>query len=156
MTLNFDNNGYLLPYQVIEVDLSTLENIFVFNKKRERLFINYLRWLGSFKNRVTPNFTQFINGSFISQKEFPKDIDFVTFFDYRIYEQEERFLDKYLTFSLENEGLDSYLVKTYPKEHERYSIYVNDVNIWENRYSKTEIDEAGNTLKKGFLKISHH
>ncbi len=154
--LNFDNNGYLLPYEAIEVDLPTLENIFVFNKVRERLFINYLRWLESFKNRVTPNFMQFINGSFISQKEFPKDIDFVTFFDYQIYDKEERFLDKYWTFSLENEGLDSYLVKTYPVEHERYSSYINDINVWENRYSKTTADEMGNVFKKGFLKILHY
>ena len=154
--LNFDNNGYLLPYEAIEVDLSTLENVFVFNKERERLFIYYLRWLESFKNRVTPNFMQFINGSFISQKEFPKDIDFVTFFDYQIYDKEERFLDKYWSFSLENEGLDSYLVRNYPKEHEKFPDYIKDTNVWETRYSKTTADEMGNVFKKGFLKILHH
>lgn len=149
--LNFDKNGYLLPYQAIETDLTTLENIFVFNKHRERLFIHYLRWLDSFRSKVTKEFTQFINGSFISQKEFPKDIDFVTFFDYQIYEQEERFLDKYWTFSLENEGLDSYLVKTYPKEHEKYFTLVVAQDEWINRYSKKVIVSQNQVIEKGFL-----
>ncbi len=84
---------------------------------RKRLFINYLRYLESFKSRVTRNFTQWINGSFISQKENPKDIDLVTFFDFEIYESQEPYLDKFWSFSLENEGLDAYLVKAYPKSH---------------------------------------
>ncbi len=154
--LKFDNNGYLFPYQAIEIDLATLQDVFVFNKHREQLFIHYLRWLDSFKSKVTQEFTQFINGSFISQKEFPKDMDFVTFFDYKIYEQEERFLDKYWTFSLENEGLDSYLVKTYPQEHEKFPDYIKDKNVWETRYSKTTADEMENIFKKGFIKILHH
>lgn len=149
--LNFDNNGYLLPYQAIEIDLTTLENTFVFNKHRERLFINYLRWLDSFRSKVTTKFTQFVNGSFISQKEFPKDMDFVTFFDYQIYEQEERFLDKYWTFSLENEGLDSYLVKTYPREHKEYFTVVVAQNEWINRYSKKVIVSQNQVIEKGFL-----
>lgn len=149
--LNFDKNGYLLPYQAIETDLETLENIFVFNEHRKQLFVYYLRWLDSFRSRVTQEFTQFINGSFISQKEFPKDIDFVTFFDYQIYEQEERFLDKYWTFSLENEGLDSYLVKTYPKEHEKYYTVVDAQNEWINRYSKKVVASQNQVIEKGFL-----
>ena len=59
--LKFDKNGYLFPYEAIEIDLATLEDIFVFNKHREQLFINYLRWLDSFRNKVMTAFTQFIN-----------------------------------------------------------------------------------------------
>ncbi|MEM6321984.1 MAG: hypothetical protein AAF960_30270 [Bacteroidota bacterium] len=45
--LQFDENGYLLPYEPIEVEVATLENYFVtaFPKltTRKRLFENYLR-----------------------------------------------------------------------------------------------------------------
>lgn len=94
---------------------------------------------------------QLIDGSFISQKELPKDIDFVTFFDYKIYEREERFLDKYWTFSLENEGLDSYLVKTYPKEHIDYPKYFKFLEKWQERYQSIKHNDK--QLQKGFLKI---
>lgn len=152
--LNFDTYGFLQPYEPIEVDLSILEDYFVFNEHRQRLFINYMRWLDSFKSKVTTEFVQFLDGSFISQKELPKDIDFVTFFDYKIYEREERFLDKYWTFSLENEGLDSYLVKTYPKGHELYENHLTERNYWTRLYSCTRKNDFGEQFKKGFISIN--
>jgi hypothetical protein len=149
--LHFNTDGYLSPHQTIEIYLATLENIFVFNTHRERLFVHYLRWLDSFKSRVASNFTQFIDGSFISKKEFPKDIDFVTFFDYKVYEEQEPFMDKYWAFSLENEGLDSYLVKTFPEEHKNYASYIELKNEWKNRYTNKIIGQYNEVIEKSFL-----
>ncbi len=54
--IKFDDNGFLMPYKGIEVNLSILENYFVFNAHRERLFVNYLRWLDNFKSKVSTEF----------------------------------------------------------------------------------------------------
>lgn len=153
----FDANGFLMPAQIAPATLAEVEEVFVehipYSKTRRVLFNNYLRYIHEFRNKVTRNFTQWINGSFISQKENPNDIDFVTFLDYEIYEAHERFLDKFWTFSLESEGLDAYLVEVYPKEHEKYTIYQSNIERYRGLYGKTTLDEQGIRLPKGFIEL---
>lgn len=151
--LQFDENGYLMPYQAIEADLFIIEQNFVFNEHRAQLFKHYLRWLDSFQSKVTRQFVQYINGSFISLKEYPKDIDFVTFFDYAVYEAQEPFLDKYWSFSLEEQGLDSYLVKNYPEKHESYALSFTMQKEWANRYAQKTLVSQNRVVRKGFLML---
>lgn len=84
--LDFDEFGNLTPYKIIETDLITLEAYFVTafpkSKTRKRLFENYLSYIYRFQDEVFPIFEQWIDGSFVTQKENPKDIDIVTFLDY--------------------------------------------------------------------------
>ena len=110
--LNFDEHGNLFPYESIEIDLATLETYFVTafpkSRTRKRLFENYLRYIYRFQDEVFPFFEQYINGSFVTKKENPKDIDIVTFLDYQVYEKRgDAVLDKFWTFSLEDEGIDA-------------------------------------------------
>ncbi len=152
--LNFDEYGNLTPYKIIEVDLATFEAYFVTafpnSKTRKRLFENYLRYIYRFQDEVFPFFEQWINGSFVTQKENPKDIDLVTFLDYSVYEKRgDKILDKFWSFSLEDEGIDSYLVKDYPKNHLLYMKTLEKKDVWLKLY-------ANNRAKiptKGFLKI---
>ncbi|MEM1120570.1 MAG: hypothetical protein AAGJ18_08970 [Bacteroidota bacterium] len=151
--LTFDKNGYLVPYKMIEVDLATLKFNFVDafpnSKRRQWLFDNYLRFLYKFQDNVFTYFEQWIDGSFISQKENPKDIDLVTFLDYSIYEKRgEKVLNDFWKFSLEDQYIDSYIVKEYPKDHPKYSVFLSEKNLWIDRYSTTRTDEP-----KGFLKL---
>lgn len=151
--LSFDKNGYLKPYKAIEVDLETFRFNFVDafpnSERRKWLFDNYLRFLYSFQDNVFTYFEQWINGSFISQKEAPKDIDFVTFLDYKIYERRgDNVLDKFWKFSLEEQFLDSYIIKSYPDDHPNYPICLSEKNLWLDRYGTDREDEP-----KGFLKI---
>ncbi len=148
----FDEYGYLEPYETITTNIEELEYYFVHNfpnsNTRQKLFVNYLRYIENFRTKVTSHFEQWINGSFISQKENPKDIDFVTFLDYEIYETQEPYLDKFWSFSLEDKGLDAYLVKVYPKEHLLHQKYVQDTIKWNLLYSQSKIKQ-----QKGFLKL---
>ncbi len=82
----FDRRGYLTPPRPLECELSFLEENFVegipdVNSRRE-LFIGYLRFLEKLKIAVNASFEQWINGSFISKKLSPQDIDVVTFIDW--------------------------------------------------------------------------
>jgi len=152
--LNFDEYGNLTPFEVIEVDLATFEAYFVtaFPKSttRKRLFENYLRYIYRFQDEVFPIFEQWINGSFVTQKENPKDIDMVTFLDYEVYEKRgNKVLDKFWTFSLEDEGIDSYLVKDYPKDHFLYKEVLKKKDVWLKLYANNRTTIP----TKGFLKI---
>ena len=157
MNLEFDTNGNLKPYEVVACDLQTLESVFVDyfpnSESRRKLFNNYLRYIHEFRSRITRHFTQWINGSFISQKENPNDIDFVTFFDYKIYQTQEQYLDRFWTFSLEEEGLDAYLVKVYPEKHKLYSSTKSSLERWQQIYGTTSPNNSQVTFPKGFIEL---
>jgi Family of unknown function (DUF6932) len=151
--LTFDENGYLQPYKPIEADLNIFKKYFVDafpnSERRRLLFDNYLRFLYRFKDEVFPLFEQWINGSFVTQKENPKDIDIVTFLDYKIWERRgAEVLDKFWTFSLEDKFIDSYLVASYPSDHPNYSVFKSEQELWADRY-ETDKDN----YPKGFIKL---
>ncbi len=157
MKLNFDEQGHLTPPEGIEADIDTLKAYFVDafpNSERRRwLFDNYLRYTYQFEDEVFGRFEQWINGSFVTQKENPKDIDIVTFVEHWVYEKRgNKVMDKFWTFSLEKERIDAYIVKVYPPGHPLYSKYQENHDIWKTRYSNTK---STNDIiyPKGFLKI---
>jgi hypothetical protein len=159
-TLTFDTNGYITPSEKITVDLETLQHYFVDNfpnsTTRKVLFDNYLRYVDAFAREITPHFTQWINGSFVTQKENPKDIDFVTFIAADIYIVKEKFIEKYWTTQTYDIGLDAWLLKIYPNTVKEYQQYLDYKEEWFLRFTRTRKDDYGNHLKKGFLEIKHN
>lgn len=156
--LLFDQRGFLPANAPIKVSLGEFEEIFVHSfvdsNTRKQIYVNYMRWLESFQNRVSRNFVQWIDGSFVSQLQNPNDLDLVTFLDYRTYEAQEPFLDKYWCFSLEDEKLDSYLVKVYPENHPFHEeITLKHQRDWTEIYSKSKENQEGIHFPKGFLQI---
>lgn len=151
--MNFDRFGNLTPHEGIEVSLEDL-SAFAFNEHRQSLLENFLSWHQRFRSAITPQFTQWIDGSFVTQKNHPNDIDFVTFVDHKLYYAKERFFDPYWSFSLEREGLDSYFVPTFQANHQGYEEYVSDQNYWTKKFGLTREDENGFSLPKGFLIIT--
>lgn len=154
---SFDQNGFIKPYTKITCDLLTLEKIFVdqfpSSITRKRLFINYLRYIENFQSKVSNRFVQWIDGSFISQKENPKDIDFVTFLDYQVFEAQEPFLDKFWCFSLEDQGLDAYLVKVFSQSQEEYFTHTEKARgYWIDLYGSKK-NVLGIEQPKGFLEL---
>ncbi len=79
MELNFDIRGNLKPYEIIEISLDMLKATFVdsFDKDstRHELFSNYEAYMADLDKLITKDFYQWIDGSFISNKKNPKDID---------------------------------------------------------------------------------
>ena len=82
MELTFDIRGNLMPYEKVRLTLSEFEELFVhsFDKQSTRyeIFENYSKFISDFKKEITPHFIQWVNGSFVSNKKNPNDIDFVT------------------------------------------------------------------------------
>lgn len=155
--IQFDEHGLLRPYKGINATVAVLKEYLVdgFQKSysRQILFENYLWYVEHFKKKVFPYFEQWVNGSFVSRHPNPRDIDLVTFLDYRVFYAKEKLLDEFLSFSLEPKGIDAYIVPVFPNGHEHFSITKKFKGQWPNRFTRTKADEADNVFRKGFLKI---
>jgi hypothetical protein len=155
----FDENGHLFPYEVHTVTIEEMREIFVDafpeSESRKRLFDNYLNWIFDFQRDVFPYFTQWVDGSFVTQKLNPKDIDFVTFLDGRVYEIKEKRneLDRFWIFSNEDRGLDAYLLMDLPPEHPDFQKIELQKQTWRELYGYTRTLPLKPKLPKGFIQI---
>jgi len=48
--LNFDEFGYLKPYEVIPASLGDIEKYFVFNSRRESLYLSFKKFIEDLGN----------------------------------------------------------------------------------------------------------
>lgn len=154
--IEFNKNGYLKS-GIYEIDLETFKTIFVDSFPnsitRNHLFDNYLSYIDDLQKEVFPYFEQWIDGSFITKKTNPKDIDIVTFLDYKVYElRGESFMDRFWSFSLEKEGIDAYIVKTYPSTHELYLPFLEVESYYQNLFSIDRMDKSKGIIKLKFSK----
>ena len=103
------------------------------------------------------DFYQWIDGSYITRKADPKDIDRVSFVDFEVYE-------KVVTSDkLKNEiirakfNLDTYFVAIYPKNHPKYFSFEADSAHWYNWFNKTNPKHDRRRIKysRSFIQINH-
>lgn len=157
-TLQFNELGLIVPSDKILIDFKDFEELFVDSfpdsQTRRRLFQNYQKYLYDFSRDITPKFTQWVNGSFVTKEVNPNDIDFVVFIDFEIFNSKEKELENFWSFSLENEGLDAYIVKVFPPNNDLFnSITELFKEEWSKRYTHTKVDRQGQIYPKGFVEI---
>ncbi len=122
MELNFDIRGNLKPYEVIEVSMEDFQKTFVnaFEEEaiRQELFENYNQYMKDFSSLITKSFFQWIDGSFVSNKKKPNDIDLITVLDYRDYEKNKGILEKeFASFSGRKKyKVDAYILAILPRK----------------------------------------
>ncbi len=156
--LTFNHSGFLVPDNAIISNLNEFEDEFVSkiaSTKRKTLFDLYLKYSSDLKNICDADILQqWINGSYVSKKVNPGDIDLVTFLDYRLV---NILGDKLKDFTFPQSegiyGVDAYIVIMYPQNHKEYSKYVSDRLYWMDRFTKTR-RIRGNKHAKGFLELS--
>jgi hypothetical protein len=159
MEFNFDVHGYLTPYRKIKSDLSSLKDGFVepFDEKstRHKLFQGYLNYNQELKKILEEShFTQWINGSFISSKTNPGDIDLVSLVDHKLAEKHEGNLSRFLNPEAKQRyGVDGYIVKVYPEGHPYYSRIETDLLYWEHWFTKSRKNRRKKRFPKGFLEL---
>lgn len=158
MELVFDERGNLKPYRAIEIDLKTFESVFATTELRKELYDKYLNYLLDLKKVIgqETHFYQWLNGSYVTKKEKPQDIDLVTFVDLQVYEKElikNDFLKS--PYSEKIYGLDCYFVKIYPENHKRNFEFLADRAYWIDWFSKTNPKHHRNklTFPKGYIEI---
>ena len=142
----------------MDCNLNLLYETFVLafpdSKTRADLFHEWTKYNRFLRAEIGEDYVQWVNGSFVTQKINPKDIDVVSFIPYRLYEQYQLVLDKLWTDSWEREGIDAYFVKVYPAEHPEFDKATKrDYRQWMVRYAATKPDENFVQRQKGFLSI---
>ena len=157
--MTYDFRGNLTPYTVIEMDFDNFQKHFVkaFPDSTTRLFIfgEYERYLSAFRELITEDFLQWIDGSFVSQKQNPRDIDIVTWIDFEIYQSKKELISKHfignaISFNFK---VDNYILQNYPKNHEEYAYSMAQKAYWKDFFGHTRPNRAGNKLETGFVEI---
>jgi len=158
--LSFDIRAYLKPYQKTELVFDEFKKYFFdsFENSTTRpdIFGNYIKYLNDFRKEVTPNFIQWVDGSFVSNKVDPNDIDFVNLIDFDIYEKNEQIIEtKFRKYGARNhyQRIDAYAVKVYPKGHQREKITEYDLVYWRNWFLETKNNRMKKKFPKGFIEL---
>ena len=133
--IQFDEYGYVTPYNVVELEMGTFENVFVTNLHRRMLFNEYLAYSESLKKLDLGNFFQWVDGSFVGRsKDNPDDIDLVNFLDYNVFRSKEKELNALRdTFP----RIDSYKSPVYPDDHKYYSNFNSERIHWLHFFTRT-------------------
>jgi len=159
MKPSFDIRGNLKPYERIKLDVqdfkSTFLDSFDEDSTRHDLYDRYLDYIENFRDKVTGNFTQWINGSFVTNKKNPNDIDFVSLVDFSVAKEREDIIRREFirNDALKRYGLDAYLLIVYPEDH-KLSIYTkSDTLYWNDWFTKSRKDKRGKRYPKGYVEL---
>ncbi|GAB3997204.1 hypothetical protein GCM10028807_41790 [Spirosoma daeguense] len=126
--LTFDSNGYLFPYDVIVIDWEAIINTFGVTLVRQSLLADYERFLDALRTFFPIPHKQWIDGSFISKQENPRDIDVVLFIPYTHF---STIADKLKQLKAEWVGrIDCYFVEIFPPDHIKSDIGRADELTW--------------------------
>jgi len=155
MNLSLTSNG-ILPEGIHRCTSDVILELFVINfpdsQTRRRLFRQWQVYNQRLKQQVgNETLVQWIDGSFVTNKVNPGDIDFVTFISYESYKQkEDSLIEFYTTISLYDSGLDAYICPIYDSQDSRYPEYQQRCSDWSLLFGQLRDSNS----QKGFLEIS--
>lgn len=159
--LAFDQHGFLMPYAPIAATLETVERVFVEefpNSTTRRVhFERYeeynARLLALIPARERPDgLMQWIDGSFVSRKPDPGDIDLLTFLPTDLYDRYQWVLRNWRNEFKTGTGgrADVHLIRTYPEGHQHRYRYESDRINWLFDWSQTRSRPRRN---KGLIEL---
>ena len=156
--LTFNPKGLLIPDTNIVSSVAGLKKHFVQNiptATRQENFEKYIKYSDELKYLLSGMaLRQWINGSFVTQIQNPKDIDIVTFIDHNIVVEFREQLDTFgVKGAWKTYGVDAYIVEILPQDHPKYFFYKSDITYWMAKFGKTRRGLDGQRNRKGFLEI---
>ena len=133
--LQFDEYGFLTPYNLIPADMNTLKRVFVdgfpISTTRQRLFARFEDFTANLRELLPDRYTQWVDGSFVSQKQNPNDIDVLTFVEYNLYNQQRKQFDALNSWhKLQAQEVQAFFVTVYPENHRQRHLYESDRVQW--------------------------
>ncbi len=156
--LSFDSKGYLKPIGLVPSTVKEMREALVDSidsEVRREHFQKYLKYSADLKKLLGGKpLTQWINGSFVTRKLNPKDIDFVTFIDHAQIKKLGHKLDSFRAGgSWENYGVDAYIIEVYPINSKHFKFTEYDLIEWREQFTVTRRNRKGEKFTKGFLEI---
>jgi hypothetical protein len=154
--LEFDIKGNLTPYDMIGIDWTTFKTEFVDafprSDTRKAIFQNFSEYMGRLVPIIGTGFHQWIDGSFVTRKLNPRDIDFVTFINAKAFSENEHRLNLLREYSRKSSlCLDGYFVKEYPANHKRFIYSHLDSMQWMHEFTK----DSRKGQPKGFIHLNY-
>ncbi len=156
--LKFDSNGLLTPYRPIPCQVKDLKTHFVDSfdsETRPKNFDKYIRYSNEIKALLRGiEVKQWVNGSFVTKKINPKDIDVISFVSHTLVKE---LGDKLYPFRPEGSwdvfGIDAYVLEVHAVGS-RYHFYTqSDTAYWREQFGHTKPNKKGIKKEKGFLEI---
>ena len=160
MKINFDIRGNLKPYERIKMNLEDFKENFVTSfgedSTRHLIFETYEKFIQNFNEKISGDFRHWINGSFVSNKKNPKDIDFVNLVDYQIVETKEVLIKREFIKNAisKNQLLDAYLLILYPKSHKLRGWTNSDLLYWNDWFTNSKMNKQRKRSPKGYIEIN--
>jgi hypothetical protein len=159
MEFSFDIRGYLKPYGKNSISESKFKEEFVDpfdeDSNRKKLYEGFVSYNKDLKSLLgNYQYTQWVDGSFVSTKINPKDIDLVSLIDHKLVEKFESELQKFVKKEGKNRyGIDGYILRIYPKDHPKFVRTKSDLIYWENWFSKSRMSRRKQRFPKGFVEL---
>ncbi len=109
--LDFNQFGNLFPsIDPIPCTFEVLNEKFAWNNYRKNLLKEFQDFIDEFKILTHPKTILWLNGSFVTNKVYPNDIDLVLFIDTDIYQSNYNFYKNILT---KYTRIDSYFIEVF-------------------------------------------
>lgn len=147
--VEFDRNGNPQPPGIVNIDFAEFKLIFVDSfdnsETRKLIFNHYENYISDFKQQITFQFDQWLNGSYTTKKENPSDIDLVNLVgvseDLNLKKNDIR---KFLTLggSKDKYMVDGYFIPVYDKNDPRYLITEHWLNHWTDFFGHDRLRRA--------------
>ena len=158
--LNFSHSGLLVPSSAIPSDIHEMETEFVVKiptLERKKLFEAYINYSEKLKQLCgNIDLVQWVDGSFVTGKPMPGDIDLISFINFEVVSSLKEAL---IPFKYpESEvvfNVDAYIVVLYPTDSRYHNYYLSDKAYWAEKFSKTTRNSKGIMLAKEFLEITY-
>ena len=158
--LQFDEKGFLLPYNCFRSSLDDIKTHLVDSLKsntRQTLFNNLIRYIENIKYLLPgSSLTLWIDGSFATKKAEPKDIDIVIFLNQeQIATLGSQIAQFRMPHSMLNYGMDAYIVEVFDEGSRFQSFTLRNKAYWNSLFTRSKVTRGGIKYPKGFLEIIH-
>lgn len=150
--LLFDEQGFLTPYDLLLSDWNTVKTTFGWNNHRQTLAATFAELNNALLTLIEEPYICWIDGSFVTSKDYPNDIDVVYFFPTSIYRKHEQ---AFRALKQLYKQLDIYFVREIDENEKDYFLFVADKTEWFFQFTTSRPDRFNRKkFPKGFLQIT--
>lgn len=159
-TVQFDFDGFITPDQGVEISHEQMEGLFRKDfpgeDRRQLLWENYRRWLHEFRMKISQEAEIWIDGSYVTKREIPDDMDILVLIDYLVWqEKEDVFRELKREYGNTQPPLDIYHLLVYPENHPNDHLMNINKSEWLHLFTRTRPNRRRKVFKKGFMIINY-